>query len=192
MLHAGVAVSVVLAIDRLFLAHEAEAIYQLRGAWGEDNTRDVLSGCRWRRIIWGWVDSVTFPVGDIDHVVVTRRGGVVAIDSKWRNSVTSADVADMARSARRSATRTDGLIRSVTDKGRRTRHRGTGSGWQVRGVVVLWGASQEEVPKGYEQDGVAFVAGRGLRTWLAGLDGDEVGRPQARDLVRRLRRFEPT
>jgi hypothetical protein len=28
--------------------------------------------------------------GDLDHVVITRRGGLVAVDLKWRNKVTTA------------------------------------------------------------------------------------------------------
>lgn len=65
-----------------FYVHDAEGIKQVRGAWGEENTRDELRLAKRKGLIWGWVDSITVSTGDIDHLVVTRRGGLVAIDSK--------------------------------------------------------------------------------------------------------------
>jgi cytochrome b subunit of formate dehydrogenase len=77
-----------------FLAHDTDAIRHVRGAWGEDNTRSELQRAKRKKLIWGWVDSLDLWYGDIDHLVVTRRGGLVAIDSKWRNKIS--DTADMA------------------------------------------------------------------------------------------------
>jgi hypothetical protein len=42
-----------------FLAHEREAIWQLRGAWGEEATRDELRRAKKKRVVWGWVDSIS-------------------------------------------------------------------------------------------------------------------------------------
>ena len=89
-----------------FLAHDAEAIRHVRGAWGEDNTRDELQRAKRKKVIWGWVDSLTLQHGDIDHLVVTRRGGLVAIDSKWRSQAN--DTVDMARSAKKVRLRAGG------------------------------------------------------------------------------------
>ena len=82
-----------------FLAFDGEAIWHVRGAWGEDNTRSELQRARRKRLVWGWVDSVSLQHGDIDHLVVTREGGLVAIDSKWRNRIH--DTEDMARAAQK-------------------------------------------------------------------------------------------
>jgi hypothetical protein len=72
----------------------------VRGAWGEDTPEPTWSGRGGSGSV-GWVDSIELQIGDIDHLVVTRHGGVVAIDSKWRNQTTDEDVAAMADSARR-------------------------------------------------------------------------------------------
>jgi hypothetical protein len=63
-----------------FLAHEREAIWQLRGAWGEEATREELRRAKRKGLIWGWVDSVALQAGDLDHLVITRNGGLIAID----------------------------------------------------------------------------------------------------------------
>ncbi|WP_166389739.1 nuclease-related domain-containing protein [Nocardioides ochotonae] len=94
-----------------FLAHDAEAIWHVRGAWGEDNTRDELQRAKRKRLVWAWVDSVTLQAGDIDHLVVTRNGGLVAIDSKWRSKIN--DAADMARAAQKVRLRAEGLTRDL-------------------------------------------------------------------------------
>lgn len=72
-------------INAAFLAFDREAIWQLRGAWGEDATRDELKRAKRKGLIWGWVDSVSLQAGDLDHLVITRNGGLIAIDSKWRS-----------------------------------------------------------------------------------------------------------
>lgn len=96
-----------------FLAHDREAIWHLRGAWGEDNTRDELKRARRNRLIWGCVDSINLNIGDVDHLVVTRTGGLVAMDSKWRSSVNRDELTRMANDARRSALRAEALCRSL-------------------------------------------------------------------------------
>lgn len=86
---ATVAVAVHL-INTAFLAHERGAIWQLRGAWGEEATRDELRRARRTRLLWDWVDSINLQAGDLDHLVVTRKGGLIAVDSKWRSDGTDA------------------------------------------------------------------------------------------------------
>ena len=169
-----------------FLAHDRAAILHLRGAWGEDNTRSELQRARRRRLIWGWVDSISLQAGDIDHLVVTRRGGLVAVDSKWRNQHTSSDTVDMAREARRVRLRAEGLTRTLLSSERSARHRASGNPLRVTPVVVLWGAAQHGVPEGVRVDGIEFVAGRRFVDWLARLDGEPVSKDAAGDVLERL------
>ena len=100
-IHVGTIVIYLHALDATFLAHDREAIFHVRGAWGEENTRDELNRAKRRRLIWGRVDSISLEVGDLDHLVVTRRGGLVAIDSKWRNQLDPSDTFDMARAGKK-------------------------------------------------------------------------------------------
>jgi hypothetical protein len=74
-----------------FLLTDPEGIKHLRGAYGEENTREVLKAAMRRRLIWGCVDSIGLEGGDLDHVVVTRRGGVLVLDSRWRNQTSASD-----------------------------------------------------------------------------------------------------
>jgi hypothetical protein len=66
-------------LNTAVFAHEPRAIFQLRGAWGEDHTRTGLESARKGRLVWGWVDSIALQSPDLDHVVVTREGGVVVV-----------------------------------------------------------------------------------------------------------------
>ena len=97
------------ALQSAFLASDGEAIWHLRGAWGEENTRSELQRARRKRLIWGWVDSISLRAGDLDHLVVTRHGGLVAVDSKWRNR--ASDTVDMARAADKARLRAEALAR---------------------------------------------------------------------------------
>ena len=171
-----------------FLAISPPAIHQLRGAWGEDNTRDELKRAKRRRVIWGSVDSVPFDIGDLDHLVVTRRGGLVAIDSKWRGD--TRDVAHMAADARRARLRAEALAHSLLERERAARHRGRGKAISVRSVIVVWGALQSDVPDDASYEGVEFIAGRRLRRWLRGLDGHPVPKEAAQDLLRKVQDYQ--
>lgn len=172
-----------------FLAHDAEAIWHVRGAWGEDNTRDELRRAKRRRVVWGWVDSLALPVGDIDHLVVTRRGGLVAVDSKWRSRIN--DAAEMARAAQKVRLRAEALTRDLLKGDSRGARRAKVNPLSVTAVVVLWGPAQHGVPEGATVDGIEFVAGRNLVAWLRRLDGYAVDQTAADDVVRQLeaRRF---
>lgn len=170
-----------------FLAHEKEAIWQLRGAWGEENTREELNRARRNGHVWGWVDSIQLKTSDIDHLVVTKRGGLVAIDSKWRSQAD--DIPEMVRSASQAANRAQGVSRNLLRKGPRGRHRSDSDSLHVTPVVVIWGSEQHRVPSGYEQDGVHFVGGRRLCQWLAEFDRESVSETVARDLLPGLEEF---
>lgn len=187
-LHVGLVATVLHLAQTTFLAHEREAIWQLRGAWGEENTRTELERAKRKKLIWGWVDSVTVQGGDIDHLVVTRSGGLLAIDSKWRNQPDLDDNVDMAHRAERARRRAEGVVSSVLPRERRGR-RAAGRSVSVRAVVVLWGAVQHQVPEGYELDGVTFVGGRRMVDWLAQHEGNTVDAAAAKDLLRRIEDF---
>lgn len=168
---------------------DREALWHVRGAWGEDNTRSELQKARRRRLIWGWVDSINLQAGDLDHVVISRRGGIIALDSKWRNEVKGNDAAELARAALRAKTRAEGLARTVLKVERGARHRANLQAVNVTPVVVLWGAAQSVVPDDVIIDGVRFVAGRKLLAWLRVLDGEVVPKDAALDALERLRTF---
>ena len=148
-----------------FLAHDAEAIFHVRGAWGEDNTRSELQRAKRKKIVWGWVDSSALQNGDIDHLVVTRRGGLVAVDSKWRSKVS--DTAEMARAAKKVRLRAEALTRDFLKGDSRGARRAKINPLSVTSVVVLWGAAQHGVPEGATVDGIEFIAGRKFVDWLA-------------------------
>ena len=187
--HASLVATALHIFNTAFLASDRDAIRHIRGAWGEDNTRDELLRARRRRLVWGSVDSIDLQVGDIDHVVVTRRGGVLAIDSKWRNEVSREDVAHMARAAKRAKLRVEGMARTVLVSDHKARHRARVSGLPVTPVVVLWGSAQHSLGDGVVVDDVRFVRGRNLVDWIRTLDGNPATRTAAADVLKRVRSF---
>jgi hypothetical protein len=174
-------------VSTTFLAHNRDAIWLLRGAWGEDNTRSELQRAKRKRLIWGWVDSVNFQTGDIDHLVVTRRGGLVAIDSKWRTEPVT-DQVEMARSAQKVKLRAEAVARTLL-RGERGTHRAATNPLSVLPAIVLWGPSQHEVPDQAQSSGIDFIGGRRLLTWLEQIDGQPIDKDAAADLLRRLEEF---
>lgn len=184
--HAGLLAAALHLVNSAFLAHEASAVWQLRGAWGEENTRSELQKAKRRRLVWGWVDSITLQGGDLDHVVVTRSGGIVVLDSKWRSSIDADAVAEMTASAKKAAVRAQGLARSVLKSERGAKHRARAQPVTVDAAVVLWGAAREMVKDGREVDGVRFVDGRKLVDWLRRLEGPPVPPEAAKELLAQL------
>lgn len=173
-------------INAAFLAYEREAILQLRGAWGEEATRDELKRARRRGLIWGWVDSVGLRDGDLDHVVVTRDGGMLVVDSKWRSD--GKDTGAMADSAARAHLRAQGVAQSLL-KSERGSHRAKGHAVTVRPIVVVWGPAQHHVPDHYDLNGIPFIAGRRLLAWLKDLEGERVSRAAAKEILSELQKF---
>jgi hypothetical protein len=161
----------------------------MRGAWGEENTRTELESAKRRRLIWGWVDSIRLERGDLDHVVVTRHGGVLAIDSKWRNGTSVTDVEAMATAAGRVRSRAESLTRQLLSS-ERARHRARGAAVKVRPLVVIWGAEQRRLPNtGTQVNGIDFVAGQHLRAWLRQLDNEPVSKLAGSELLAVLRNY---
>ena len=167
-----------------YLANDAEAIRHVRGAWGEDNTRSELQRAKRKKLVWGWVDSFGLQHGDIDHLVVTREAGLVAVDSKWRSQIS--DTADMARAAQKVRLRAEAVTRDFLKGTTRGARRAKVNPLSVTSVVVLWGPAQHGVPDGAVVDGIEFIAGRKFVDWLAQQDGQPVDRAAAADIIRSL------
>lgn len=190
--HVGVVATCWHMLNAAFLAHDRLAILHLRGAWGEENTRDELKRAKRKKVVWDWVDSIDFQSGDLDHMIITRHGGLVALDSKWRSQVDTDSVEEMARAVRKAKTRAEGLAHTLlmSERGKR---RARGRSVTVTPAVALWGAAAHDMPaEPVQRHGVHFVAGRQLVTWLATLDHDMVDRTAAQDLATRLKQFRDT
>ena len=183
VLHAGLAAMLLHLLDSAVLAHEPRAIFQLRGSWGEDNTRSELQSARKRKLIWGWVDSITLQGGDLDHVVVTRQGGIVVLDSKFYTNVTAVRVAEMATAAARARVRAEALSRSLLRADKTGRHRAAVQSVTVTSCIVLWGPARETVPLDHVVDGVHFIDGRRLQEWLSRLPTASVSRDAGKELL---------
>jgi hypothetical protein len=185
--HAAIVAAFIQIVGTTFLANKREAIWHLRGAWGEENTRDELKRAKRKRLIWGSIDSVNLGTGDIDHLVVTRSGGLVVLDSKWR-TVAVTDPADLARSASKVKLRAEGVARSILRSGRGS-HRAPGHSVTVLSAVVLWGPAQHDIPPNAESAGIPFVGGKRLVAWLRDLQGQPIEKSAAQDLLRQLEEF---
>lgn len=185
LVHGALLAAFVGVVWSVFVASDETAINHVRGAWGEENTRDPLRTAQRRRLIWGWVDSLTLEYGDIDHLVVTRAGGVVAIDSKWRSRLTEPDREEIAQSARKVRLRSQSVVSTLL-RSERGSHRARGGSVQVTPLVVVWGAAQRLLPETGRTEGVEIVGGRGLLAWLRERGGEAVDKAAAEDLLRRL------
>ena len=102
----------------------------MAGAWGEDSTTDELRKAKRRGLIWGFVNGVATSTGDVDHVVVTKRGGVVAVYSKYHAHLSSDQVQRDLVSAATSARRARLIMLSF---GRRL---------NIEPVALVWGGAQ--------------------------------------------------
>lgn len=128
--HGAVAVFIVSAVGLLFLLYTGST-RQLSGAYGEDNTRDVLQRAKRHRHVWGWIDNVEVQHGDVDHLVLTPSG-VLAIDSKWHAVRVDDTVLHTDAAAARVAARRAGLIlRSLRQQD-----------LPIQPLVVMWGQAQ--------------------------------------------------
>lgn len=191
LMHATIVAIYIYALWSTYITFDQEAIFHLRGAWGEENTRDILKQARRKKLIWGWVDSVSLQFGDIDHLVVTRSGGLIAMDSKWRNNADATGHELMVQSARKTKLRAEGVMQSLL-KRERGGHRASVNPLAVRPVIVVWGALAQDIPVGAAVAGVNFVGGLNLIAWLRDLNGEPVSRDAARDLITRLEAFRET
>ena len=189
-LHAALIATAAHVIETAFFAHDREAMSHVRGAWGEENTTSELKSARRKRLIWGWVDSISLQAGDLDHLVVTRHGGLIAIDSKFRNQ--AGDTIDMAAAAKKARLRAEALAHTLLKGDKGARHRAKINPLSVTPVVVVWGALQANIPTPARVDGIEFVAGRGLIDWLTRLEGQPVSKAAADDVVKRLEAYRST
>jgi hypothetical protein len=189
-LHAALIATAAHLFETAFFAHDREAMSHVRGAWGEENTTSELKSARRKRLIWGWVDSISLQAGDLDHLVVTRHGGLVAIDSKFRNQAN--DTIDMAAAAKKARLRAEALANTLLKADKGARHRAKINPLSVTPIVVVWGAAQADIPTPVRVDGIEFVAGRGLIDWLARLEGQPVSKAAANDVVKRLEEYRST
>lgn len=189
--HAATVGFVYYAVRLMFFTTDGSAIHQLRGSIGESNTNDELKRARRQRIIWGWVDGIAVQGGDIDHLVITRRGGLVAVDSKWRGQSRTTDVNESAAAADRARRRASLVLRHLKYMAREhgARHRHDMASVSVAPLVVVWGAAQRDIPAGAQIDTVPFVGGGGLVDWLRDLDGNHIDKRSAAQLQRELEQF---
>lgn len=192
-LHMLLICAVPAAVAIAFLTNSRTAIWNLRGAMGESNTSEVLKTARKQHAVWGYIESVAVTGGDIDHLVVTRAGGVLAIDSKWRNKVTADVLTSDAAAARAAARRAESILRSehvgALKREARARHRDVGASFSVTPVVVIWGAVRHEMPDSAIREGVEFVPGEKLGAWLRARNDHPVDKTVANDLLERLAAF---
>jgi hypothetical protein len=144
----------------------------------EQGTADLLRATRRERRVWGWVDDVELQGGEVGHLVVTREGGVVSIDSRRSSEeltpeLLAADAQRALQAARRASSRLQ--TRNVTAA--------------VRPLLVYWGSIQGDVRKLTVRnlEGVEFLAGRELRAWLRKQNGRPVERADARRILKALR-----
>jgi hypothetical protein len=169
-----------LALAMVGLVHLAAtgSLAQLAGAWGEDNTRDLLRWAKRRRLIYGWVDSLEIQGGDVDHLVAAPSGWI-AIDSKWHSqSLDRSVVVRDAERATRAARRASLILRSLTRRA------------DARPVVFVWGGTRDELS---DLDrmvaGVEFVSGSDLKEWFRRLPTGGTDRRSAIAALRDLRSF---
>lgn len=169
------------ALGIVLLAHLAVSgtMNQLSGAWGEDNTRDILGWAKRRRLIYGWIDNLEVQGGDVDHLVATS-GGWIAIDSKWHSRTLDGDlVANDAARAASAARRASLVLLSL-------RHPTS-----VHPVVVYWGGTRDDIPDRHRMaHTVEFVSGSYLKRWLRDLPAGSVDRRDAKVILRELHTFK--
>jgi len=177
VIHGGLTVGLVAVVMLVFHAHTG-SIWQLAGAWGEDNTSDELRKAKRQGHIWGWVDNVEVADGDVDHLVLAR-GGAFALDSKWHARDVNGDLLESdARQARRAAERARSVLLSLKTP------------MTVRPVVVVWGSAARSVPTaGARLHEVDFVAGPHFARWLARVDGGSLDRVRAATILKDLHSF---
>ncbi len=176
LLHGASGVFILASIGLIFLMHTG-SIWQLAGAYGEDNTREELRKAMRRGAVWGWVDNLEVADGDVDHLVVTPAG-VIAVDSKWHareltSELVRADVESAAAAARRARL----VLRSI------------GHLVDVKPLVVVWGRGQRDVPEGRAVGAVVFVRGRLLQKWLDNCEGT-ITREDGREVIKALQEFK--
>lgn len=144
----------------------------------EQGIADLLRCAKQEHQVWGWVDDVEVQGGTVDHLVVTRDGGVVAIDSRWSSEELTPEL--LAEDAHRALLIARGAASVLPSHDRAP---------AVRPLLVYWGDIQSEVKKlaARNLEGVEFLAGRELRAWLRKQNGRPLDRAEARAILKGLR-----
>lgn len=127
---------------------------QVRGDLAEQWSAEAFGKVRGWRVING----LSFPDGDLDHVVVTPSG-VLAVETKYRFHQPD---------KRRLAAQRRGDLEAAARTARKTanvlRSKDVGHSATITPVLVVWGKGAPDLPQGYTQVGGAYV-----------LDGDHPG-----------------
>ncbi|TDX03094.1 nuclease-like protein [Kribbella sp. VKM Ac-2566] len=133
--HGATVTFFVAAVRHLFLVCTGTT-RELSGAYGEDNTRDVLRRARRKRHIWNSIDNLEIQSGDFDHLVIAPAG-IYAIDSKWHaTDLTDAVLDRDVATARAAARRANLILRSVHLQA-----------LEAQPLVVVWGRGQRDYPR---------------------------------------------
>lgn len=179
VVHGGLIATVVFAILTSFHLVTGSGCL-LAGAWGEENTQDLLRRAKRKRLICGWVDNVEIASGDVDHLVLTRAGAWIALDSKWHAQSSLRYQAADVQAAHAAARRARNILRSLNHVRP-----------AVAPAVVLWGGARHELSEPWATvDGVDVVQGQCLIDWLAKRHaGVAVDSRTARGMLKELRRF---
>lgn len=141
---------------------------------GPDQTVDLLRSAQRHHLIWGWVD------GAEGRLVVTRTGGMVAIDAKAHSvDLTPEILANDAQQAQLAGRRASLVLRSCDLPP------------AVRPLLVYWGDIQTDVQKlpVRSLEGVEFLPGPELTAWLRRQNGRPIERGEARLILKALRGF---
>jgi hypothetical protein len=191
LIQASLAGMFVVAFTSLFLLYSG-AGWKLVGAWGEDNTRDQLRKAERKDLVWGSIDTVKLKGVDIDHVVVTKCG-VLVIDSKWhaKEQLSNWYLDKDAQAAKEGVSKVSSILRSTNfqkidpDLPREL---------EVTPVIAIWGAGEGKFLEGISlHEGVVFLAGKNLQTWLSETYGQGPIRPATgRRIVKAIEQFATT
>lgn len=120
---------------------------QVRGDLAEQWSADALSKIRG----WRTTNGLSFPDGDLDHVVVTPSG-VLAVETKYRfHQPDKRRLAAQRRNDLEAATRAARKTTSVL------RSKDIGYSATVTPVLMIWGKGSPDLPEGYTQVDGAFV-----------------------------------
>lgn len=175
----AMAVAFISAVLLLYLMTSG-AIYELGGAWGEDNTKSELKTARKRGLFWGAVHNIEVAGIDIDHLVLAPQGAF-AIDSKWHFGELQHWALDRdVRRARAGAQKAASVLRSTHVR----------APMDVVPLVVVWGRGQRELPdEGLNHDGVGVVAGADLMKWLESVQHGPLPKGQSMSVLGALGKF---
>ncbi|WP_166680413.1 nuclease-related domain-containing protein [Kribbella sp. VKM Ac-2566] len=177
--HGAVAMFFVAAVRHLFLVYTGST-RELSGAYGEDNTRDVLRRARRKRHVWNSIDNLEIQSGDVDHLVIAPAG-IYAIDSKWHAmNLTDAVLDRDAATACAAARRANLILRSIHLQA-----------LEAQPIVVVWGRGQRDLPEaGCVVGGVLILRGSDLRSWLSQRPAGAISQEHATEVVTKLRLFK--